>query len=267
MSEWRDEIYHYGIKGMKWGIRRTPEELGHYTSSKRPYRSTPKHILGKSAATKMDLASSMFGRKLSLSEVRPKNRDSSATHLKKGEKVQHISGVPFESIRDGQIYVTTTDYDNAMYKAFLGSRLKKNGWEPRVVELYLKHDIKAPSSKEQYAIFKDFLKTNRTQIEKDINSWYEAKGKSERAKSKTEEIYDQFINSVERKSSSQKLFYDVLKQNGYNAVLDEHDVSGSWMLSQKPLIIMDGLSTIGKFTVKDLSMKEAEHALDDWLKM
>lgn len=23
------EIYHYGIKGMRWGIRRTPEQLGH----------------------------------------------------------------------------------------------------------------------------------------------------------------------------------------------------------------------------------------------
>ena len=26
-----NELYHHGIKGMKWGVRRTPAQLGHDT--------------------------------------------------------------------------------------------------------------------------------------------------------------------------------------------------------------------------------------------
>lgn len=29
------ELYHYGVKGMKWGIRRTPEQLGHKRVAKK----------------------------------------------------------------------------------------------------------------------------------------------------------------------------------------------------------------------------------------
>lgn len=31
------ELYHHGIKGMKWGVRRTPEQLGHRAKTKTKY--------------------------------------------------------------------------------------------------------------------------------------------------------------------------------------------------------------------------------------
>lgn len=37
MSVWKytyqDELYHYGVKGMKWGVIRTAEQLGHIVKS------------------------------------------------------------------------------------------------------------------------------------------------------------------------------------------------------------------------------------------
>lgn len=261
-----NELEHYGILGMKWGIRRIPEQLGHRSTNKAPYRSTPKTLVEKGANTKIDLSSNVLGRKITRSQVMPRNRDSGSTNLKKGQTVQHITGVNFDKVRSGQLYITANSKDNDMYISFLGSRLFSKGFDPSKVVMELKTDLKAPSSKDQYKIFKSFLKSNRSQVESDILTWLKEKGKDQVIKSNTKDLYDQFINAAERSSKSQKAFYKELKSKGYNAVLDEHDITGSWMQAQKPLIIMDTMNTIGNVKVSKLDVEDMKEALDRLLK-
>lgn len=260
------ELEHHGIKGMKWGVRRTPEQLGHKRSSTSPYRKTPKRLVEKGAKLKTELAKDILDRSISRSQAIPRNQDSSSTNLKSGSKVQHISGIPFTKTKKGQLYVTADQSDNDMYAAYLGAKLKRAGFDPKKVVMDLKVDVKAPSSKEQYQIFNSFLKQHRKEVESDIRNWLQEKGKDPSVATDKKELYDQFINAAERSSRSRTKFYDTLREKGYNAVLDEHDITGSWMQSQKPLIIMDTLSTIGAVHVNDLSVSEMQKALDRLIK-
>lgn len=47
-----NELYHFGIKGMKWGIRRTPIQLGHATKNKNQQKNDKQALIKKARIDK-----------------------------------------------------------------------------------------------------------------------------------------------------------------------------------------------------------------------
>lgn len=256
-----DILCHYGIK------RRSGRYP--YGSGDRPYQRENKQIDKKKKVVKF-----VSGKSLSKKELVSKNRinKDAELNLKKGDKVQHISGVDIDKLRSGQLYVTATDYDNKLYEAFLSGMLLTKGYRAKKVDLILKEDLRSPSFNKQYDLFR--TKMDEETVIRGVAEWMVSKGKSDsvekaiesESKKTKEEIYSDFINSCETGSSSRNKFYEILKSEGYNAVLDTHD-RDSWISGKQPIIIMEALETVGSFDVKELSITDINEALKDWLEM
>ena len=202
---------------------------------------------------------------LSDEEAQPKIglRDNKPLTVSAGEKIQHIAAVPFSGLRSGQIYVTATPRDNDLYEAFLSANLKNKGYTPRKVQLTLKEDLRAPSYSEQYSMFKAFYRNNTESVDSDLQEYSKGKGREFVRPSNENELFDtyiEFTNSFETKSGSRERFYSMLKEKGYNSVLDEHDRVGSWMQGEKPIIVIDQQQTIGPFDVTPVSNNDMAEA-------
>lgn len=182
----------------------------------------------------------------------------------------------FKKLKPGHLFVATDKFDNELYKAFLGTRLKSKGFNPKQVEFTVLKNVKAPSPLEQLSLFKKLYDEHKDLVDSDLIKYYQEKGglknnlKTNRIRENKQTLqttYMDFINSLEKRSNSQKIFFDELKSNGYDAVYDEHDRIGSWMQAKKPIIIMDAISSLGEMRTKDLNSEALSDALDEWIRL
>lgn len=84
-----DELRHYGVKGMRWGVRRTPEQLGHRDAFKD--MQTVIRSLNESDFNEFDKPKNVYYKNVRYDGKKPIGFVLAESHNEQGKKVIDLS--------------------------------------------------------------------------------------------------------------------------------------------------------------------------------
>lgn len=244
-----NHLYHYGVKGMKWGVRRDKEELD--------------RLAGR--AYKVDI-----------------NDDGSYT-IKKGSKLHRVSASSSNN-RKGYAYVSFVDEDVKGYRKEITQWLDETeGGGIKTFDLTMKatRDIRVPSEVEKVNTFLDIIGKNKIDTTDMVvlkynstNSNDELIGKPKRLRDsmvkkgldkETATYYALFSMCLYKNQDYKDVYFKALKDKGYDAIEDLED---SFSHRINPLIVFERENTLKltkatELPTPDFDSKEWQKIKDD----
>lgn len=244
-----DFLAHYGVKGMRWGVRRdssTPrltrrERLEKAYSMKYSEAVAKTKVDARLRTEKILLISGGVLATAAIAAVVGKNLHTqfAPVNLKVGTQFQNINNVGGKFNKDDVLFTTFKNSDNRKYaKKFVDEFLGRGNKVAYATTLKNNVPIKAPS---------------RSQTEKLYQAWRKSQGLGDRKYS----MYLRDLQASPAVSQGANSFVAYLKKQGYNALQDRLDQSGSYK-AQMPLMVFEGSQTLTSFgskVVKDILNK------------
>lgn len=259
-------IYHHGIKGQKWGVRRYQEDNGTMTPAGRK-RYSDAIEKSQQNETKEDI---------------DRLRKSSTRTLKRGTEIQNISENKLDSNnkKSNRLYGSYTEADKVDYIDTMGNiQYDGHGWKNTFV---VKDDIKIASEKEVVRTLAEMFKENPKQVSEMMATAYNAvhepiiffrtKRGYEKKLNKLLEDPDSaksiklgrdFLNNIpmtDKTSDIANDFYTRMVKKGFDAVMDPNDANNS-IKAQDPLIIFN-MSKLGDTKSVELTEDDLNAAFE-----
>lgn len=219
-----DELYHYGIKGMKWGVRRYQNKDGSLTPAGKNRYSDDYAV----DSTKKIIV----------------NKDGSKI-IPKGFKFNRVGKQTLDVNQSGALYVSHGKEDAARYVKSLGptplNKLLKNYGEA-VQHISVKEKIKMPSNDDTARETAKVLLQDKKLLKRLNDSIYSVTFTNDFEKSITVDDVKKAINEPSSKHSQKLLYttnslladpnyaneaktiYGHFRKQGYDAIPDIHDI-------------------------------------------
>ncbi len=230
-----NELYHYGVRGMKWGVRKK-----NYNSSTMDQDRTIKK------GTKFQNISKNESRKLNNNPVYT-SHNKSDNNLYKGQYADQINMYGDKAYKN--TLMLTKDVKVASQKQAVNTFIEMYNKDPKGV---------SESIGKAYAELASFNKITaiRNFKAKRIEKKYANKGE-DWMQTKGYDIFNKTMMSSQETKARMK-YYDMLGKKGYDAIIDTNDVNNSG--AKDPIIFIKPNQSMKNVKSRELGMDEIELA-------